>query len=466
MLAALLGSWTVVPPSPSGPLALAKGEALISTEEVTAPNVVLIVSDDQRWDTLWAMPILRSELADHGVTFSNTFVANPVCCPSRATILTGRYSHSTGVYTNHARNEHGGFRAFDDSVTIATALQAAGYRTGLFGKYLNGYKTEYIPPGWDRWFSTFRHGGYYRYTASVDGRLVHYGGERADYGTHVLGHEVVSFIRDTDAARPVFVMYTPHAPHIPAIPARGDAHMFGGLEPSRPPSYDEADVSDKPAFVRLRGRLGSDGVWLDRFRLRQARALVALDRTVGWIVNALADTGRLATTMIVFTSDNGMMWGEHRLSGKGYAFDESIHVPLVVRYDPLTSGARTDDRLVSNADLAPTIADLAGVGLPGAEGMSLVPLLEGTPDVRWREAVLIEHLGEVGGRMAPTFCAVREADFAYVRYVTGERELYDLRRDPFELVNRASTLGRRPVGRRLRAELRALCDPAPPGAPW
>jgi arylsulfatase A-like enzyme len=436
-----------------------------SVDEAAAtapPSIVLILSDDQRWDTLWAMPTVRSLIARHGVTFSSTFVANPVCCPSRSSILTGAYSHTTGVYSNHANHGYGGFKAFDDGTTIATELQAAGYRTGLFGKYLNGYKSTYIPPGWDRWFVTFGEAGYYDYEASANGRMVGYGSDPSDYGTRVVGDRVVSFIRSTGAEQPLFAFFAPHAPHAPATPAPGDAHAFSSLRPWRPRSYDEVDVSDKPGWVREIPRLGSKSAGIDRFRLDQYRSLLELDRTVGRIVDVLDETGRLATTMIVFASDNGMMWGEHRVSGKGDAFEESLHVPLVVRYDPLTGAPRTDDHLISNIDLAPTFADLVGVRLPGAEGRSLVPLLSGG-SASWRRALLVEHVGPSGGHFPPTFCAVHEERYVYVSYATGERELYDLRADRLELVNRAGTLGGGPVGRRLRSELHRLCDPGLPG---
>ena len=431
------------------------------------PSVVLIVTDDHRADTLRFMPNVRRLLVGQGIRFDAGYVVNPVCCPSRATALTGQYSHSTGVYTNRASRSHGGFPAFRDDSTVATWLQAAGYRTALIGKYLNGYgrgTSAYVPPGWDRWFVTFGDGGYFDYSASVDGRVVRFGSDASDYGTTVLRREAVSFIRASDASQPLFLLWAPHAPHAPAIPARRDRSAYPSLEPWRPTSYDEEDVTDKPAHVATRPTLDADErASLDAFRLGQIRSLHSVDRSVAAIMEALDATGRLGNTMIVFTSDNGMLWGEHRLQGKSEVYEEAISVPFVVRFDPLIDEPRTDDHLVLNLDLAPTFADLAGVAAPGAEGRSLLPLLASS-DGRWRTSFLIEHLGLDGGRRAPTFCAIHTRRSVFVRYATGEEELYDLARDPHQMTNRAGWTRYASLRRKLLAELRTLCDPQPPGA--
>jgi len=427
------------------------------------PDIVLILTDDQRWDTLWAMPTVRRLLVDRGVLFRRGYVVNPVCCPSRATFLTGDYSHTTKVYTNRSRRPYGGFPAFDDSSTIATWLQRAGYRTGLFGKYLNGYPDRYVPPGWDRWFATYdNQGAYYDYHATSDGRLMSFGDDPADYGTTVLTRRAVSFIEGTAADRPLFLYWAVHAPHESATPAPGDRRAFAELPPWRPSSYDEANVADKPAWVEKRPLDSEKARSLDAFRLDQYRSLMAVDRGVGELVHALRESGRLANTLIVFASDNGYMWGEHRLKGKSNPYEEAIRVPFVIRYDRLLDRARTDrTHLVLNLDVAPTFADAAGVQTPGTEGRSLLPLLA-QPSAGWRNAFLIEHLS-IGRHGAPTFCAVHTQRFILVRYRTGEREMYDLRRDRLELRNVASRPGYHAARRRLLARLRSLCDPAPPG---
>jgi len=426
------------------------------------PNIVLILTDDQRWDTLWAMPIVREQLAARGITFANGYVSNPLCCPSRASILTGQYSHSTGVYTNHGQQPFGGFNAFDDRSTVATWLSDAGYRTALFGKYLNGYAGSYVPPGWDRWFATYRNGGFYDYLATDDYVMKTYGSDRADYGTTVLARNAVGFIESTPADTPLFVYFAPHAPHEPATAAPGDRDAFADLSPWRPPSYDETDVSDKPGYILNRAPLGSAAsARIDEFRRDQYRSLLAVDRAVGDIVDALGQTGRLANTLIVFTADNGMSWGEHRWQGKLVPYEESIRVPFVVRFDAMIRAPRTDERLVLNIDLAPTIADLASVRAPGAEGTSLVPIF-GSAGGAWRTDFLLEHMEKsVGG--VPTYCGIHSGDHVFVHYSTGEEELYDLERDPAQLMNLVGLERYAEIRRELVRRLRELCDPAPAG---
>lgn len=423
------------------------------------PSILLIVTDDQRWDTLWAMPEVQRSLAERGITFSEAFTTSSLCCPSRASILTGAYPHTTGVYRQGGL--YGGSRAFDDSTTIATALRAGGYRTGFFGKYLDAYQSDalagYVPPGWDRWVA-FVHAEYQDYGLTIDGTVQRYGLDPEDYSTDVLAAHAEDFIRGNDG--PVFAIYAPAAPHAPAIPSPEDQGGFIDLPPWRPPSFNEPDASDKPEHVRAFVPLGPDRTEnLEALRRDQYRSLQAVDRAVGRLVDALEDTGRLGDALVIYTSDNGLLWGEHRWVKKEVPYEEAIRVPLVVRADAIVGEtARTDPHLVANIDLAPTIAEAAGVPLPGADGLSLLPLLEGPPDA-WRHAVLIEHLR--GTNPVPTYCAVRSARYLFTSYDTGERELYDLDVDPFQLRNLA---GAAPgLQARLETVLDRLCDPRPPG---
>jgi arylsulfatase A-like enzyme len=421
------------------------------------PSVVLVLTDDQRWDTLSAMPAVRQHLVDQGVTFTNGFVVNSLCCPSRASILTGRYSHSTGVYGN--RPPFGGFGSFRDSATIATRLHGAGYRTAWFGKYLNGYGGRYVPPGWDRWIA-FTSFGYYRYGLNVDG-WVHRRGEHPEYSTDLLSAHAVSFIRSTP--RPFFLVYAPFAPHAPATPALRHQDAFAGLSPPRFPSLNEANVGDKPTWLQSRPQFGTAGhERLQALMLGQLRSLVAVDEGVEAIVQALEETGRLSDTMIVFTSDNGLSWGEHRLlNWKSTAYEESIRVPFVVRYDPLVNGPREDGRQVLNIDLAPTFAELGGVRA-ATDGQSLLPLLS-SPDAPWRDGFLIEHLAGPPFPVVPTYCALRDSRYTYVTYANGERELYDLVADPNQLENLAADPAQDSISAGLQLRLSRLCNPPPPG---
>jgi N-acetylglucosamine-6-sulfatase len=453
---------------------LAAGCVLAPCAAAARPNILLILTDDQRWDTVGqSMPTVEQELGGHGVTFTNAFAVNPLCCPSRATILTGRYSHSTGVYGNAP--PYGGSGWFEDDSTIATWLRKAGYRTGFVGKYLNGYggawapptlNRWFVPPGWDRWFGF--DGGYYDYHVSANGMNILYGTSDADYSTDVFTREAVSFL-DAPSTAPFFLVYAPYAPHAPVgVPARHGS-AFAGIPPWRPPAFDEADTSDKPSWVRIRQPLTpEETAKIDEMRRLQLASQLAVDDGVDAILGSLRASGRMENTMVVFLSDNGLLWGEHRIwNRKNSAFEESIRVPLVIRYDPLVDAPRSNDRLVGNVDLAPTFAALAGIKAPGAEGRSLLPLLGATAadPPPWRTRLLVEHLRGAEGAAVevPTFCAVRTDRYKYVAYATREEELYDLVADPAELVNRAAdpTLRTELLG--LRADVRRLCNPPPPG---
>jgi len=437
----------------------------------TAPNIVFILTDDQRWDTLWAMPKVQSELIAHGINFTNSFVVNSLCCPSRTSILTGEYSHSTLVYDNVG--PYGGFGAFhQDNNTVATWLQGAGYRTGLLGKYLNGYDTTYIPPGWDEW-SAFKGqgdggGAYYDYTLNTDGTLVHYGNTDADYSTDVLANQADSFIRNTPGEQPLFLYFSTKAPHSPWTPATKYRNAFKSMRPYRPPNYNEADVSDKPAWVQALPLLSTARQnQIDSSHKKQYRTLLSVDDAVDKIVTALTDTGRLSNTMIVLMGDNGWSLGEHRWNDKKVVWEESIRVPLVVRYDPVVTGPRTDSHLMTNIDLGPTFADLAGVSAAGAEGIDMMPLMA-DPNAPWRHDFLIEHLQNHTQRDFPSFCAVRDDSlqpegYTYVVYGTGEEELYDLKTDFYELQNLAADPGHVTQRNALRTVAETLCGPPPPG---
>jgi arylsulfatase A-like enzyme len=401
------------------------------------------------------MPTLQSQLVGKGVTFTNAFAVNPLCCPSRASILTGLYSHSTGIWTNS------GFGRFDDRSTIAVQLQRAGYRTAFIGKYLNTYNSSYVPPGWNRWVAFVPSNGvnYLSYRLNVDGTIRAHGDAPADYSTDVLAASAESFIRSAGASRPLFLLVAPFAPHGPATPAPRHAGAFPGMDPWRPESHNEPDVSDKPSWLRAIQPL-ADPAPIDDFRRRQYQSLLAVDDAVGRILNALAETDRLEDTLVIFTSDNGFLWGEHRLFGKVVPYEESIRVPLVVRYDRVLAQPRIEQRQALNVDLAPTIAAYAGRSLD-ADGRSLRPVIERRP-VSWRTSFLIEGRNYTGFP-SPSYCAVRSSRYVYTAYATREEELYDLQLDGSQLANRVRdpALSSRLVG--MRRQLLTLCNRPPPG---
>ena len=402
------------------------------------PNVVMILTDDQRLDDLAVMTTVQQELAGRGTTFANAFVVNTVCCPTRATLLTGRHSHGTGVFTN-GQDCHG-TQPFDDSSTIATTLDAAGYRTGLVGKYRNSWIGQRPPAGWDDWHAFWglgdnSGGAYYDYELDHNGQRQSYGSAAADYSTDVLVPYAEGFIRNTPATEPLFLMFTPFGPHGGQKPAPRHRGVFDGMAIEHGPDFNEPDVSDKPAYIRATPALTADEVQAsDASRRRVRETLLSVDEAVADILGALRDTGRLSNTLVVFASDQGFSRGEHRVVRKGAPYDDILRIPLVARFDAMGNVPRVEDRLVANIDLAPTFAALGGTAMPGVDGRSLLPLLQGAP-TPWRSDVLTEYVQ--GGDPIPSYCAIRTATRKYVGYVTGEVELYDMVRDPYELQNAA-----------------------------
>lgn len=429
------------------------------------PDVVLVITDDQRAGTLQHMPHLQRLLIRRGVRLRSAFVPNPSCCPSRASFYTGDYSHTNGVWKN--LGPFGGVQAFDDSSTLATWLHDAGYRTGLFGKYMNGYTDpSMVPPGWSEWFAFLAGDGrtYYGFNASRDGTLASFPDDV--YSTTETYQEVSAFISSTPPQQPLFAVWTPIAPHRPFIAEDRHADAAIDLPPWRPPNYNERDVSDKPRWVRGIDRLdvgARDAI--DGDRLGQYRTLLSVDDGIAQIVRALRRTGRLSNTLLVFTSDNGLMWGEHRLTRKAVPYDGASHVPLVVRYDPLTRDRRgaSAASLVGNIDIAPTIMDLAGL-TPASpvDGVSLAGVLDGS-DAVVRSRLVIEH---AQGSDAPAYCGVRTKRELFVRYTTGEEEYYRLDEDPWSLENLAERRDVRGEVRDLRNFAKRECRPLPPGFSW
>lgn len=437
------------------------------------PNFVFLLTDDLDAREIAVMPRLKSLLIDQGTSLTDYNVSVAWCCPSRATTLRGQYAHNTQIWSNLAPN--GGFgrfysRKLEDS-TIGTWLKGAGYRTGLFGKYLNGYpeqapvKKTYVPPGWTTWDVPAAGSPYhqYDYTLNKNGRLEHHGHKPKDYLTDVLNLDVRAFVK-APSPQPFFAYVGVYNPHAPATPAPRHAKLFKGVKAPRTPSYDEKDLTGKPTEVRRLPPVSKaeEKTWDALYRDR-LRSLQSVDDMIGDLVTALKQSGRLDDTYFVFTSDNGFHIGQHRMPpGKNTAYDEDTHVPFVVRGPGVPAG-RSVNLLAGNVDVAPTLADLAGVKSPGfVDGRSLVPLMrQGTPE-RWRQVFLLEHGHGPGTRppleppkngvleppelLSPStrekfyiapYEGVRTQRYVYVEYSTGERELYDLVNDPNELHNLA-----------------------------
>ena len=398
------------------------------------PNVILVLTDDQRWDTVGFMPATFERLVGQGVTFTNAFATTPVCSPSRASIYSGKIARHHGVVHN------GREPMFDPSETVATALSSQGYVTGFFGKYLNAVNTLAAapPPGWNEWsvFLESSGGSYVGSHLNENGVVNMLGLD--DYSTDVLRDRAVDFVR-RNASRPFFAVYAPYAPHDPTLPAPRHLGVLDGLPPHRPPSWNERDLSQKPVWVRFLARIvGPEAVRRrDRRRIRELETLLSVDDAVHALTDQLERAGVADETVLIFTSDHGLHWGEHWSGTKFSAYEESIRVPLVVRYPRASTDPRVVESLVGNIDLAPTVAALGGAKLPGADGESLLPFVMGTELADWRDEIAIES---PGGLITARSRALRTARWKYIELGVKHgvaAELYDLREDPFELRNLA-----------------------------
>ena len=452
------------------------------------PNFVFILADDMRKDDLTYMPKTRSLLAGKGMSFSKAFVSNGLCCPSRASIMRGQYPHNTGVWSNLSNTPEGGWQAYLNNGleedNVATRLDAAGYTTGLFGKYFNGYRqgNTHVPPGWDRWFAAgaFR---YFDYDANDQGIIRHFGTSEADYHTDVLSRETNTFISDSaKLGTPFFAYVHPIAPHSPATPAPRDLDTYDGVKAPRLPSFNEKDVSDKPTWIRSRPRLtAGDIAAIDIHHEARVETLQALDDLVAGVVTTLYNANVMSNTYIFFTSDNGWSEGEHRRpQGKANSYEEDIHMPLLVRGPDPAVGAvpkvrpgSTTNKLALNNDYLPTFIDLACSPSNPCDsqvtqnwsyvpdGRSLRPVLEGNA-TSWRSAILLEAHQGPWTYAAATSSGIRTAGTSKQKYIEydegGAREFYNLGTDPYELTNKYPAS--KPAGLASRLQALKTCKAA------
>jgi N-acetylglucosamine-6-sulfatase len=442
-----------------------------TVNEPDRPNILFILTDDQDVESAAYMPHLRAQIVDRGTKFDNAFVTDALCCPSRTSILRGQYPHNHLVQYNE--EPYGGYELFSmlghENSTVATWLHDSGYRTALFGKYLNEYGLQnesYTPPGWDNWFASMYPVKDQRYTDN--GNVVTYD-PNVHNETDVLSDKAVEYLQQTkDDPRPFFMFVAPHAPHEPAKPASRHKDTFESEPLPRPPNFNEKDVSDKPQYIQDRPRSRKKGIKeMENSYRNRLESLQAVDEMMDRIVGTLEAAGKLENTYVVFTSDNGYHLGQHRLlPGKNTAYEEDIRVPLVVRGPGIPAG-QILSHLVINNDFAPTFAEIAGASVPEfVDGRSIKPLLGTTPPSvdEWRQGFMIEsyqYRGDPSG--VKTSFSVRTTSHIYVKYVDyvpgrlttvngelkyvggelksakGERELYDLRQDPYELESQHQT---------------------------
>jgi arylsulfatase A-like enzyme len=391
------------------------------------------------------MPNLKRHVVEKSVKFSEAFTSYPLCCPSRATFLTGQYPHNHGVWSNMLPD--GGVSKLDDRSTLATWLKKSGYYTSYVGKYLNEYGEDtpqtYVPPGWMDWQATVDDFTYlmYSYIINDNGKIVQYGSQESDYQTDVLAARSVQFIAEREAKdwQPFFLYVNPLAPHTEdstpecklnyasltsTLPPERYIGTAEGIELPKPPSFNEADVSDKPSKVRFPLLTDSHIQCLNDLFHARLETMRAVDDLVGRVVSSLQSGNELWKTVIVFTSDNGFFLGEHRLHGKVRSYEEAIGVPLYIRIPKVAP--QVIDRLVINNDLAPTFLELAEAQAGSKiDGRSLVPLIENS-DIGWRNGFLVE---------TPKYSSIRTDNYVYIHHSSGAVEIYDLDKDPYQLQN-------------------------------
>lgn len=435
------------------------------------PNIIFIITDDQRADWLGVAghPTLQTphidRLAEEGALFTNFYTTTPLCSPSRASFLTGQYPHTHGVLNNDKL----GLDVISHTLmTFPRRLREEGYETAFIGKWHMGLDDS-RRPGFDHWISFKGQGLYIDPVVNVNGESRQLDGYMTDY----LNREAEDFVLRPHS-KP-FLLYLSHkAVHYPFLPAERHDSLYTDVVYA-PPPLEEADVSGKPAIRReipdfnhfeLEG-VAPEPVQSRRGRGRdessilrdQMRALASVDDGVGMLLDALDRSGQLENTLIIFTSDNGYLLGEHgRFTDKRFAYEESIRIPFVLRYPDLVDAGTTIDAMALNVDVAPTLLELAGVEpVTRIHGTSLLPLLRGQ-EVEWRTSFLAEHFLEKVVPAAPAWKAVRTERWKYIHYpdLEGMDELYDLENDPNEINNLIAEPAVQPVLSDLRSELERL----------
>jgi arylsulfatase A-like enzyme len=397
---------------------------IAANAQANRPNILVIITDDQpAAGTFAVMPDLGSWLIRGGTRYIRAFAPTPLCCPSRASLFSGRYAHNHGLLGIQPAS------GLDQSRTIQRALHDAGFRTAIFGKYLNRWKLEERPPHFDVWatFSKGHPGGYFGGTWNVGGKLR----TISTYSTDYISNRAARFIRRREVAddRPWFLYLAPFAPHTKPIP---EPSYENAAVPAwwRTPAMRETNRRDKPRYVRAQSVTAH---FVASVRAAQLRTLMSVDDMVGRVMRLLRELEE-RNTLVVFVSDNGYQLGEHSLIGKTTPYTASIRVPLLVRWPGHVPAGAVAGPLVSIVDIAPTIARAAGV-VPGwaMDGRSLL----GTAP---RSALLTEFW-RVPDATTPRWASIRTTRYQYVEYYGSAgfrpvvREYYNLVRDPWQLVN-------------------------------
>ena len=437
----------------------ALGAPTLAAPPLKRPNFLFIYTDDQRWDALGCAghPFLRTpnidRIAREGVRFRNAFVTIPLCSPSRASFLTGQYAHTHRVTTNANNNA-----LSHQLTTFPRLLQRAGYETAFIGKWHMG-NDDTPRPGFDRWVSFRGQGVYNDPVLNIDGKVDKVQG----YMTDILTEHAVEFLRRS-RSKPFSLCLAHKAVHGPFTPAERHKHLYS-TEPLQRPASGQDALEGKPALRRQAGEKQYPPEVAAQLRgfnenliRNQLRCLAAVDESVGRVLTALEETGQLDDTLVVYASDNGYFWGEHGLGDKRAAYEESIRIPLLMRYPRLIRAGAVRDEAVLNIDLAPTLLELGGAP-EGLHGHSLVPLLKGRRG-GWRQSFLAEYFAEPQYPRVPTWQAVRTDRWNYIHYteLEGMDELYDLKADPHELHNLIADPKAAGALQRMQAELKKLLN--------
>jgi N-acetylglucosamine-6-sulfatase len=499
-------------------LALSSPALAGEAEELPQPNIVVVMTDDQTLSSFTAetMPRTFDSIVEAGTSFENFAVTTPLCCPSRAGFYTGQYGHNSEVLANNP-----GYAQLEDRRNVLPVwLRGAGYRTAFVGKFMHGYEDVVADPvqpapGFREWYGLQIPNRYYRYDYSENGERKHRGRDPEDYLTSFINRKAVKLVETYAPARkPLFLNVAHLAPHSAkapssachrsAIPAPADEGRYANEPLPLPPSFDEADVSDKPTFIQRLAVLGPEEIveLTRRHRCRLA-SLREVDRGIKQLVRAFEREDELGRTVFVVTGDNGYFLGEHRLRrGKGLPYEESIRQPLAIRvpgtYLGGLSAAPATAEPVANVDLAPTLLELAGAepcrpngDCRTLDGRSLIPLIDGTGPWPSDRGILIEYespfrgSGRKGEGGSCEYAAIRPPGELYGEHTeifepelnrcvpAREVEHYDLDADPYQLDNLFPPFGQALAERQaaLAARLDSLrrCSGRPvdqvPGAP-
>ena len=452
-------------------------------------NVIFILSDDHRFDFIgftgkvpWLKTPHMDRLAKEGAYFSNTFVTTALCSPSRASILTGLYSHTHTVVDNSAPVP-------EDLIFFPQYLQKAGYQTSFFGKWHMGEETDDARPGFDHWESFRGQGDYYNPTLNINGKRVAY--QDSTYVTDLLTDHAVTWLRERNSKKPFFLYLSHKAVHAEFYPARRHAGIYKNEPITLPPSFKTSDVQvkgkrDKGQALHEKGiakpwhgddyygkgrtpdwqkmqRESWHGVdymyhgqidFADFYR-RYCEALLAVDESVGRILDYLDEAGLAESTLVIYMGDNGFSFGEHGLIDKRHFYEESVKVPFLIRCPEIFQGGKVMEPMIQNIDVAPTILEVAGIKKPDhMHGQSILPLLQGGA-MAWRDKIFYEYYWEYDFPQTPTMHGVRTDRYKLIRYhgVWDTNEFYDLQQDPFEMNNLIASPEHQEVIRNMSNEI-------------